>query len=673
MVSVLALALGLTAVASGAPLLTIDDGPSGPTRDTTPVFEFHADGDATFQCSIDQGEASYGPCTGADSHTTVPLDDGSYTFRVRATDTEEEPGQTVATRDFSVDTTDPTVSIGSGPSSPVADDTPTFGFTGEAGATFECSVDQGSASYSVCSSPHTPATLPNGDYTFRVRARDAAGNVSLVATRAFSVDTVAPSTSITSQALGTTADTSPTFTFNANEGNVTFECRRNSEAFAPCSSPKAYTSLSEGPHEFAVRAKDPAGNVDPTPEVENFTIDLTNPTLAIVSGPDGATKDNTPAFGFDVESGSDVECSVDQGTASYGSCTGANLHAVTGALLDGAYTFRVRASDGPNETIETRAFTVDTALPDTSIASGPTGLINTKSPTFTFGSNEAGVSFECRRDNESFAPCTSPKAYTGLPEGAHDFHVRATDAAGNIDPSIATASFSIDSVAPTVSIGFGPTGLTSDDSPLFGFTVTGASATDCSIDQGTPSFGPCSSATSHGVTQILADGAYTFRVRGTDAAGNATTATRSFTVSTGAATPPTGPPAPVIAASPRLLSPFPLVRLAGGLTRLGVKVDTLTVRGPRGALVRVRVQPRCAKKARCPAKTGSATVGKKGIARFKRLELSYRAGTTIEIRVSQGALVGKYTRFVVRRGKAPKRQDQCLMPGAKRGSACPTG
>jgi hypothetical protein len=676
-VSVLVLALGLTAVASGAPVLTIDAGPTGPTNDNMPEFEFHTDAEATFECSIDQGEANYGPCTEEGSHTTTEsLEDGNYTFRVRATDLEEEPGETVAIRDFSVDTIAPTVSINSGPSGPVTDNTPSFGFTGEDGATFECSVDQGGASYSVCSSPYTPATLPDGSYIFRVRATDEAGNVSPVDTREFSVDTIDPETTITSQTLGTTDDTSPIFTFNANEGSVTFECRRDNEDFAPCSSPKAYSSLTEGPHEFAVRATDAAGNVDPTPEVENFTIDFTNPRLAIISGPEGPTQDSTPSFGFDAEGGTDVECSIDpvaQTVPSFGPCTNDSSYVVNVPLPDGSYTFAVRASDGPNETIETQDFTVDTVAPNTTIDSGPPSVTNNTGPTFGFSSNESGVSFECRRDSETFAPCTSTKVYAGLPDGIHNFRVRATDAAGNIDASVATSSFTIDTVAPVVSIDFGPTGTTSDNSPLFGFTVTGGSASACSIDQGSASFGPCSSGTSHGVTQILADGAYTFRVRGSDVAGNLATATQSFTVSTGAKPPAPQPLPPATPSSPRLLSPFPLVRLAGGLTGLGVKVNALTVRAPRGALVRVRIQPRCAKKARCAAKLGRATVGKKGAVRFKRLEHGYRAGTTIEIRVSQGTFVGKYTRFVVRRGKAPKRQDKCLMPGAKRGSKCPNG
>jgi hypothetical protein len=179
------------------------------------------------------------------------------------------------------------------------------------------------------------------------------------------------------------------------------------------------------------------------------------------------------------------------------------------------------------------------------------------------------------------------------------------------------------------------------------------------------------------VTQRLAPGAYVFRVRGTDLAGNATTATRSFTIAgADGLAPPTiagpGGSAPPTATL-RLMGPFPLVRLTGRLTPKGAKVQVLSVRAPRGALVRVSIKPKCSKGRRCPAKSGRATVGAKGLVRVKKLELSYRAGTVIEVRVSQGLFVGKYTRFLVRRGKTPQRVDRCLMPGARRGSACPAG
>jgi len=81
-------------------------------------------------------------------------------------------------------------------------------------------------------------------------------------------------------------------------------------------------------------------------------------------------------------------------------------------------------------------------MPDTSILSGPTGTVGAN-VTFTFGANEAGGSFECALDAGSYAACTSPKAYTGLADGAHTFKVRATDLGGNVDVTPAERAFTV--------------------------------------------------------------------------------------------------------------------------------------------------------------------------------------------------------------------------------------
>lgn len=402
------------------------------------------------------------------------------------------------------------------------------------------------------------------------------------------------------------------------------------------------------------------------------------PTLSILSGPSGPTSDSAPSFTFEVDaSATAVVCSIDQGAPVYGACSGETSHSAESPLADGDYTFRVRATDAAaHQTTQTRSFAVDTAAPTATIGSGPAGPSNDPNPAFGFGADESGVTFECRRDAESFAPCSSPKAYANLPDGPHSFQVRATDAAGNV-AAVVTRSFSIDTVAPEVEIGFGPTGTTTDDSPLFEFAASGGwSAIECSIDQGAPAFGACSSNVSHAAAQRLAPGTYTFRVRASDPAGNSGLATRTFTVAT-PTTPPADPPAdpptvpvPPVDPGPKSMTPFPLVRLSGRVTPTGAKVQILSVRAPRGATIRVRVKPRCAKGARCPVKVGSVTVSRTGSVRFKRFEIAYGAGTTIEIRVSQAGLVGKYTRFTVRRGKAPQRLDRCLRPGTTKASAC---
>jgi hypothetical protein len=85
----------------------------------------------------------------------------------------------------------------------------------------------------------------------------------------------------------------------------------------------------------------------------------------------------------------------------------------------------------------------DTSPPETTIDSGPSGTVTSTTADFAFSSSESGSSFECRLDAGAWASCTSPKSYTSLAVGDHTFDVRATDAAGNTDPTPATRTWTI--------------------------------------------------------------------------------------------------------------------------------------------------------------------------------------------------------------------------------------
>jgi polysaccharide biosynthesis protein PslG len=84
----------------------------------------------------------------------------------------------------------------------------------------------------------------------------------------------------------------------------------------------------------------------------------------------------------------------------------------------------------------------DAGPPETTIDSGPSGSIASNSASFSFRSSEPGSSFECRLDSGGWSSCGSPQSYGNLALGTHTFSVRAIDAAGNVDPSPATRSWS---------------------------------------------------------------------------------------------------------------------------------------------------------------------------------------------------------------------------------------
>jgi DNA-binding beta-propeller fold protein YncE len=72
-----------------------------------------------------------------------------------------------------------------------------------------------------------------------------------------------------------TGDNTPTFRFSGRLEGLSFECRLDSQSFAPCSSPFTAARLDDGLHTFYVRGRRgaPASYVDPTPDSAEFSID----------------------------------------------------------------------------------------------------------------------------------------------------------------------------------------------------------------------------------------------------------------------------------------------------------------------------------------------------------------------------------------------------------------
>ena len=74
---------------------------------------------------------------------------------------------------------------------------------------------------------------------------------------------------------------------------------------------------------------------------------------------------------------------------------------------------------------------------------GPKDKTKKRSATFEFSSSEPGSTFECTLDGkQTFKPCTSPITVK-VKKGKHSFDVRATDAAGNADPTPASDTWKV--------------------------------------------------------------------------------------------------------------------------------------------------------------------------------------------------------------------------------------
>ncbi len=590
------------------PTVSVNSGPSGLTNDSTPSFGFGSEPGATFECSIDSGSPSFGPCSDTGSHTPAnPLSDGPHTFRVRATD--QAGNQAVATRGFQVDTAAPQAPElnATVPASPANENNPKVLGSAPAGTTVRLYANTDCSGLPVATVPASAleagvevTVSDNATTSFSATATTAADNTSgCSAPLPYLEDSAAPQTQIADKPALLVNVTTASFTFGGEDpggsGVASLQCRIDSAApgdWGACTSAKQYSDLSEGSHTFEVRAIDNAGNNDASPASYSWTIDLTPPTVSVDSGPSGLTNDSTPTFGFGSEPNATFECSIDTGSPAFGPCSDVGSHTPANPLGEGPHTFRVRATDqAGNQAVATRSFALDATEPSTQITDKPASLVKVATASFSFSGDDTGgsgvASFQCRLDSNApgaWGTCASAKQYSDLTEGTHKFEVRAVDNAGNADATPAVYSWTVDLTAPTVSVNSGPSGLTNNHSPTFGFGSEPNATFECSIDTGTPDFGPCSSASSHTPSSPLSDGSYTFRVRATDQAGNQAVATRGFQVDTVAPGAPqlsaTVPASPANQNNPKVVGSAPAgttIRLYASADCSGTPVATVPV------------------------------------------------------------------------------------------------
>ena len=249
-----------------------------------------------------------------------------------------------------------------------------------------------------------------------MRATDPAGNVDPTeAARTWSVDTVAPDTTLTGGPTGPTAAKTASFSLGSADPEAGFQCKLDDGAWQTCTSPRVLDDLSEGPHSFRVRAVDPAGNVDATEAVRTWTVDTQAPDTTISAGPSGHVATGSASFAFSSsESGSSFECKLDDG--AWQACT--SPRALTG-LADGDHTLRVRALDtagNADPTEATRSWTVDTQAPDTTISTGPAG------PT---ASTSAEPRLQLQRDRVELRVQARRRRLAGLHLAARPHRARA--------------------------------------------------------------------------------------------------------------------------------------------------------------------------------------------------------------------------------------------------------
>jgi fibronectin type 3 domain-containing protein len=201
-------------------------------------------------------------------------------------------GNSANGQNYIIDKTAPDTQIDVHPANPSNSANASFTFSSADGtATFECSLEGGV--YAACTSPRNYIGLAGGSHTFAVRARDPAGNLDASpASYTWTIDTTAPDTQIDSHPANPSNSANASFTFSSSDVTATFECSLEGGAYAACISPRNYNGLADGSHTFAVRARDPAGNLDASPASYTWTIDTIPPAAPTnVQASDGTYTD----------------------------------------------------------------------------------------------------------------------------------------------------------------------------------------------------------------------------------------------------------------------------------------------------------------------------------------------------------------------------------------------
>jgi hypothetical protein len=173
-----------------------------------------------------------------------------------------------------------------------------------------------------------------------VRATDAAQNTH-VARRTWTLDGPADVSITAGPASGSVSkNATPSFAFSSLDSDPSFRCRIDGAPLAPCASPVATSTLSDGSHTFLVEATDAAQTVDVAWRV--FSVDATAPAVTIRGRRRVMTKRRKTSAAFTLRASEEVDrrCRVD--SRRFAPCS---WRFRSPKLGRGAHTLEVKARD----------------------------------------------------------------------------------------------------------------------------------------------------------------------------------------------------------------------------------------------------------------------------------------------------------------------------------------
>ena len=326
-----------------------------------------------------------------------------------------------------------------------------------------------------------------------------------------------PDTIIEQHPASTTSDRNATFTFASTQKDVYFKCNIDDGGWSTCSSPVTYTSLSEGRHNFKVKAVDFYGREDTTP-AEFFWSIITYWIKDNGSIDAGVVSGNSLDLSDQINGGDKNLCSIDG--LQWQDCDLSQIDIST--LSDGDHILEVKLLTLCRNTTDQFCgeadyvvnFKRDTTPPDTLLSSSPLSCYNNRTFTFTFISSEEGT-FQCNLDGGEWFSCDSPYSMEVTEDGEHLFKVRAVDEAGNVDPTPAKYRWNVDTTPPVVSFDSVPTNPSNSPYATVRFISSEPARFYCSLDGN--GWNSCSSPFK---TPFLSNGSHTIKIYAIDEAGN---------------------------------------------------------------------------------------------------------------------------------------------------------
>ena len=444
--SVLSSAELFTRPPPAAPVLTGQ--PAARTKSTSASIGFSGKAGASFTCSVDGG--AYVECAAPMSLTG--LSEGPHSLAVKQADQAGNISD-AAVASWTVDLTGPVAPVLSGvPASPTSATGASIGFSGEDGASFQCSTDGGALS--DCVSPKVLTGLSDGVHSLSVKQTDQAGNTGPAVTATWSVLPAPPVLSSSPTSLVNSRSAS---FFFSGLPSATFACSLDDAAFSACSSGKSYMGLSDGQHRFRVRQASAKSGLVSEATTFVWTVDSMAPLApSIAAKPSAFVSSTSVSLSFSGEAGASFACAVDGGALS--ACSSPKS---LNGLRDGQHSFSVKQTDragntGPASTPVSWVVDTQPPLPPVFLSGGAPSFLsgvsgpatNQTSVVLTFAA-PTDPKFTCSVDSKPATSCTSPVRLSGLSQGWHTLDVSHADAAGN--KSSSRARWLVDTTAPVVS------------------------------------------------------------------------------------------------------------------------------------------------------------------------------------------------------------------------------